>query len=1189
MSYVHLHCHNSFSLLDGISLRKDLILKAKEYGQTALAETNHGNLFNGISFYADCVKAGIKPVLGCEMYIAPDSRHNRDYKKAKDIEDGDISEFAYHLILLAKNAEGYQNLKALSTLSWREGFYKKPRIDFEILAAHSKGLIATSGCIGSIISQAIIQGAPDKAVEYINKFRYIFGEDFFLELMSHDMPEDVMVSKALLDFGQKLGIPAIITNDSHFTNRSDDTAHEVALCMLTKKTMSDPTHWKFPGQGYWFKSSEEMLQTVRKAGYPEEVFHNTGTIAGKIEDYGFKLGKHMVPKFRDQNKKQWESDESHDKLVMAAWDGLAKRGMADKPEYTERLEFELDMMKRKNFSSYFLIIADVIRFIDEELHDMRPFGRGSSVGSLVCYALGITAMDPVRWNIPFYRFINEGRKDLPDVDTDISQRNRSEVIKYIQRTYGEDRVAQIATFTMLAAKSAIDSVGRALDVPAAVRRSVSKLIGETEKDDIVEELLDNNKEAHSLMAAHPGWIETAQRLQGVHRNKGVHAAGIVISNEPVDIYTPLAGDNNGFRATQYDMVDCAQLGLLKLDMLGLRTIDTIHDTVKLVKARHDISLDVYNLPVDDAAVYKLLCDAEFVSVFQYDSQGMRALSKKLRPDNFELLMALNALYRPGPMEPQKIVGSDGKEHHAPSICDIYLERRHGREKVEAWHPSLDGIMATTQGMPLYQEQISAMAMEIAGFTDTEADEYRAAIGKKNKIKFDAAQAKFKHHGMGKGHSEEFMTSLVDRLAGFARYGWCKGHANGYSMLSYVTAYLEAHYPIEYYTALLNTNLDDNDQLNVLLAGIMQKGIEIKPPNVNHSGAYFTTDGTYIYMGLYSVKQLGAPGAAAIAWDREVNGVYAGYMNFIYRICNLKPLPTDHPIFKEFILPDWDYVKIPTVPGLFTFKAVNKTIIDNLVKAGAFSFDTALTDKDKLLCTEAAQKISKKKNVDPTTIEFKVIGDMSESLTSTEFTKLERATLERDVLQFYVSGHPVTAYMRFIGILQGEGCIITPSGVKNEDVRNSIVIIGMLAKKELKTTKNNNPYLSLKIQDQFGDIVVRIWAPLATEVWPTLQENGIVLLRGVTVADNFREGMVDIKVNSIRSVGVGLPIRGWVCDTEAQIGPLSDMLGMVPDSKVNVIGVGWICQLAQPTIIPMEALEKVLTWSGHASVKLLLSV
>lgn len=796
-------------------------------------------------------------------------------------------------------------------------------------------------------------------------------------------------------------------------------------------------------------------------------------------------------------------------------------------------------------------------------------------------------MDPIRWKVPFYRFINDGRKDLPDIDTDISQRNRGDVLDYIVKTYGDDHVAHIITFQTMAAKKAIEDAGSALDVPQPVRKSVSQFIGETEKDEKLEEILKDNVHANELMMMHADWIKISKAIEGVHRNTGLHAAGIVISNDPIEDIVPLMRDSEGYRVTQWDMNDVQDLGLLKLDMLGLRTLDTIWDAVEMVKNLYNIDIDIFNLPFDDSDTYRTISLADFVSIFQYDSPGMRNMARNLRPEKFEMLMALNALFRPGPMKPQIRIVTDpnGKkrEERAPSIADIYLACRHGRQKVESWHPSLDEIMSDTFGMPLYQEQISEMSKIIAGFNDVEADEYRAAIGKKDKVKFDAAQDKFKSHGIKTGHSEEFMDDLCKKLAGFARYGWNRGHAAGYSYISYVTAYLETHFPIPYYTALLNTNLDKQDKLEILLGAVMQKGIEICPPDINTSGPHFSTNGKVIYMGLLSVKQLASEALLTILHARKKAGEFGGFIDFVRQVSGKLEIDTKHPDFTQYKLPDWNYTKHPEIPSAYPLKALNKTVIVNLIKAGAFRWDQVLTDLDKIGVVENIQKIVKKR---PSIEDFQVIGRLDGAITKNEFTQMERSALEREALNFYVSGHPVTNYVKYINIIHADGQIITPSQINSTNVHTHVVVLGLLIKKELKMAKNNKAYVALRLQDQFGDKSVRIFSPLASEVWPSLVDNKIVLVRGVTQPDNFQPDQIDLKIRGITVITDGLPVRGFIADSASMVTDVTVKLGVEPAAMQEVPGWGHVVHFSQMMRLSPDTLNQFV---HHSGLKLALAI
>lgn len=776
-NYVSLHTHTTFSLLDGISKRDELIKLTKEYGMPGLALTEHGNLFNCISFYRDAVKAGIVPIIGYEAYVAPDSRLNRSYAKKGDAEEdaknGDLSYYAYHLTVLAKNRAGYESLKSLSTLAYKEGFYRKPRIDDELLERHKDGLIVLSGCLAGKIARYIIAGNKPAAIMEIDKLRFIHGENFYLELMAHNIDEERIVREVLIDVSKTHGIPTVMTGDSHFTHHGDETAHTVALNMGIGKTLADEDKWAFPGDGYWYKKPQEMYEIAQGASIPEEALSNTVNICKSIEDYDFKLAsktkKFVVPLFREEDH-VYTDEECNQLLEFKAWQGLADRGVSDSEVHRARLIEELAMMKSKNFSSYFLIISDIVDFMRAN-NIIVPIGRGSSLGSLVCYSLFVTGLDPVEHTIPFERFINEGRKDLPDVDTDISQENRGKVLQYIAKKYGADRVAHIVTFQSLRPKAALDNVGRVLDVPHSIRKQATADIHDdpTSSDTLVE-LVASTPTTKKIIDQIPNWYEIAVKLEGNNRNLGSHAAGIVISNSSLsDAGVPLMRDSeDGLSTTQLDMDDMAELGLLKLDMLGLKTMDVIAKTLEQIKSRYDTAIDWHHIPLDDAGTYNTIYSGKFVSVFQYDSSGMRNLARQLRPENFDHLVAINCLYRPGPMK--------RPEGGGQSILEMYLDRRHGRANIENWHPELEQTFRPTLGLLLFQEQLMGLAQVISGFNKVEADEYRAAVGKKDREKFLAAQTKLVNRGIAIGRDPKFMTELADKVAGFARYGWNKGHA-----------------------------------------------------------------------------------------------------------------------------------------------------------------------------------------------------------------------------------------------------------------------------------------------------------------------------------------------------------------------------------------------------------------------------
>ncbi len=1118
-NFVQLHVHTTYSVLDGISRREDIIARAKAFNMPAVAITEHGNIHNAISWYKACKDANIKPIIGMEAYVAPDNRFGRVYAKKgeaeEDAKNGDLSMSAYHLTILSKNRQGYENLKKISSLAYREGFYRKPRIDDELLAANKEGLIVLSGCLASKISRFIIAGNTAKALEEVDKMRGVFGDDFFLEVMNHSIPEESVVLEALKGFSKERGIGLVFTGDSHYTDHGDEFAHEIALAIGTGKNINSPDRWSFNGEGYWFKSPLEMRNGAESVGIPEEACSNTVDIASRVDDYDFKLvsktKKSIIPLFRI-DEHVLTDEQCALMLDMKAYEGLASRKLPLTAEYQDRMKEELELIKSKNFSSYFLIIADIVDFMRKK-GMIVPMGRGSAGASLLCYCLYITGLDPIRLGLSFSRFMNKGRKDLPDIDTDISQERRGEVIEYLVNKYGKDRVAQIVTFQTMASKGAADNVGRALGIPSSVRNAIGKLIGDVDADTTLKDILEDDPRVKAKMSEHKDWIDVSMKLEGNVRNLGAHAAGIVISNEPLLDYVPLIRDSKeGFLVTQYDMGDLAELGLLKLDMLGLKTMDLIHKTITLVKERRNITLDFHDFPIwpgQDPATYATIAAGRFVSVFQYDSSGIRGAARALAPDKFDHLMALNALYRPGPMLPKS--GSNGK-----SMMVNYFDRRHGREAVEVWHPLLEETFRESFGIPMYQEQIMALSKIVGKFTDEEADEYRVAIGKKDAVKFKAVQDKLIERGVLNGFSQEFMLETTRKLAGSARYNWNKSHAALYSYISFVTAHLETHYPMEYYTTLLNVNLDDNDKLKVLLASIIQKGIKLLPPHINHSGPMFQTDGQSIYMGLFSVRQLGDTALDLIINDRTSSGPYKDYLDFHMRISK--------------------------------HGRVNKLVKENLVKAGAFNWDKQYDMRTKIDNCELIQKIIKKfeDKMPPDAIRLEVESKIAPALH--DYTEQEKLDLERAVLNFYISSHPVLQYQALFNLFQNIN-FITPSQMNEQQVGSHAIVLGLIESKIMKTAANGNPYLQLKYGDQMGSFTQMVWSPLAAQIYPNLIDGQLAIMSGVIKEDKFRAGDNQLNVSSILPINAvsGVPINAFYGEDMPTVNRILTMLNATASS------------------------------------------
>jgi len=815
---------------------------------------------------------------------------------------------------------------------------------------------------------------------------------------------------------------------------------------------------------------------------------------------GLKIGKHAqdfhVPTTLDNWFKPADRYGSFYSYPLECWRGLYEKKKAGDPKYQERLQFELNVMKEKKFSSYFLLIGEIVSFMKKQ-GIMVPFGRGSSVGSLVCYALDIITMDPIQWDVPFDRFINSGRVDLPDIDTDISQERRGEVLRHIADVHGGDRVAHIATFQTLKLRAAIDNTGRALQVPLVTNRDLKREIPEdvAEWGDLHS---DNQSKIKELMAFRPNWLEIAFSLTGAAKNLGYHAAGVVISNESLNELVPLLPPESegGLVGIQYDMHDCEVLGLLKLDMLGLRNIDIIQHTVDRIQQRHGHKVDVYNLPFDDQPTYDKVSKADYVSVFQLDSSGYRRLCRQLRPANFHHIMALNALFRPGPLE--------------GGMTDEYVERRHGRRELVGWHPWLDEVLSTSYQVPVFQEQVMAISKIIAGFNDVEADSYRKAIGKKDAEKFAAAQKKFKEGALKRdnlnppvgfqGTTEQWIDELLHKLAGYARYGWNIGHSCGYGWITYVTAYLETHYSQEYYASLLDAFADSTKKLPVLLRAILSTKTRIVPPHINESRInYEVGSDNSIYMGLGAVRNVGKA-AFEIVEERDRNGPYKSFIEFCQR------MPT-----------------------------VNKTAKINLVKSGAFLWDKMLCDRDKVDNIDVIQKWVKKKNkkFDGAKAPAFEIAMKLEMLQGKEYSELERSNVEREALNTFITGHPADIYQNLSSFLErGNVRVVTPSQINPEEVNlgETVLLVGMVDYIRRKQTQANDrypskPYLNLSISDTETFQIANIWYPLCEDLEKIIIAGEVAMFECVIKEDKFNSERYMLKVDTAINLAHGLPIQG----------------------------------------------------------------
>ena len=1062
--FVHLRVHTHLSLLRAICKTEDIISKAKEYGMGVASKTEYGNMFGVPTFIKDCVDAEVKPIIGVEFdTIFGDHRNPITY--------------------IALNHAGYKSLVKMTTTAWCK---RKQKGDPFILIEDIVG--------DGVVALINLGNTPPQIAEY--KLSHLMNVvETQLEVSYHGVETEKTAIGLAQELSKKYVLPIVATNDVHYTNKHDFGVFEVAMKIGRRDNI-------FLNSEYYFKSTEEMAST----GLYLEWLENSVKIADRVEDYKIINKDFIVPTFKNKHG-EWTIEQAHPKLEMDAWSGLAAKGLLNNKTYVDRLQYELGVMKEKKFSSYFLIISDIIDYIKRS-KKLPPIGRGSSVGSLVCYCLDITAKDPIEWGVPFERFINYGRVDLPDIDTDITQEGRSDVLRYIADTHGHDRVAQIATFQTMALKASIDNVGRVLGVPHVQNIDIRNKI----PDEIttMEEVPGNIK--HSMSNV-PGWVDYAMALNGIAKNSGYHAAGVVIANRPLTDLVPLMPEDEGLHGIQYDMKDIEILGLLKLDMLGLKTLDIIDNSLKRIKNKYNVNIDIYNLTSNDETSYKLISSGNYVSLFQLDSPGYRKLCRQLQPQNFDHVMALNALYRPGPLE--------------GGMTDEYVERRHGKQDLIGWHPWLDGVLARTYQVPVFQEQVMDTAKIIAGFDDVEADKYRKAIGKKDKEKFDAAQKKFKERALKRegltpptnfhGSLENWIDDLLKRLAGYARYGWNLGHSLGYGWITYITAYLESHYPNEYYASLLDSTTNPTRKTS-LIRGILHKKVRIVPPHINNSGSNFeAADDGAIYMGLSAVRTCGKA-ADEILENRAKCGRFNSFIDFCQRL-----------------------------------PSINKTIKTNLVKAGAFSWDKMLTDRNKIDNIEILHKTIKKKNktfdgskIPSVQLLFGCFVD------GIEFTDIQKQNNEREVLNSFITGHPAAIYQRLYPHFEkGNTRVICPSALQECEEGESVLLIGMVDSIRKKATVNGRnpgtPYLSISVSDNESAIITNIWSPLCNELESILTENQIAMIEGTTRRDKFKENFMSINISAAVMLINGVPIQGVFSSIEEDPTKLVTAIGGVVEN------------------------------------------
>jgi len=1036
MSFVHLHLHTQYSLLDGANKIGALVPRVKALGMPAVAITDHGNMFGAIEFYRKCQAEGVQPIIGCEVYLAPRSRREQKVGRADDYEAGGN----FHMVLLAMNLEGYRNLCRLVSLAYQEGFYFKPRIDKELLRELHGGLIATSGCLSSEINRAFQAGnyahGREIAIEYLG----IFGDRYYLEIQDNHIPLQSTCNAMLKELARDLGIPLVATNDCHYLTPADARAHEVLLCIQTGKTLSDPSRWKFDTDQLYVKGPDEIRAAF--ADVPEAVA-NTLAVARRCT-LELRTREYQFPVYRTEPRETLAQ-----RLERAARRGLEARlaagagvgtepleGEAARP-YWERLESELEIINRLSFAGYFLIVADFINHAKAEGIPVGP-GRGSAAGSLVAYALRITDLDPLPYDLLFERFLNPGRKSMPDIDVDFCYERRDEVIRYVREKYGEDHVAGIITFGTLKGKQVIKDVGRVLEFsfgetdrmaklyPAPVQGKDRPLERALELEPRLRELRDRGDRERQL-------FDYALRLEGLLRHASKHAAGIVISSRPLVEHLPLFVDKEGAVLTQYSFNDVEWIGLIKFDFLGLKTLTMLANAVAIIGEHRNVAIDLAALPLDDAQTYRLLSKGDTIGVFQMESGGMRKMITQLRPSRFEDLIAALALFRPGPLD--------------SGMDQDFIKRKHGKERVTYEHPLLEDILKETYGTLVYQEQVMQIARVLAGYSMEDADNLRRAMGKKKQEEMDKERDRFLAGAVQQGITPELARAIFEQMEKFAAYGFNKSHSAAYALISYQTAYLKAHYPQEFMAALLSLEMGETDNTYKNIAECRSHGIPILPPDINESGERFTVTGKGIRFGLGAVKGVGSKAIEIIRGARQEGGPFADLPDFANRVRG---------------------------------QQINRRVLESLIKCGAFDSlhpsramllsegpngEPAYLDRVLQWASTAAESAGQ-----ITLFKLSSVAPPKPPASISEWSDKQRLAAEKETVGFYVTGHPLDKFEHDLRRLTTAPVAELAARPNQERVK----VGGVVHTLKLKNNKKGDRYATFNLEDKSGTIEVIVW-------------------------------------------------------------------------------------------------------------------
>jgi len=1044
-NFVHLHVHSQYSLLDGAIRFEEVLDLAKKYQMRALALTDHGNMFGAIEFYQTAIKHGIKPIVGCEIYVSPGTRFE---KKGPEGMEG-----AYHLTLLVKNRTGYFNLIKLVSLAHLEGFYYKPRVDKELLSKYNEGLFALSGCLKGEIAVHVSRGEMKKAIQSAEDYRRIFDDRrFFIEIQKNGVENQLLLNDRLFEIGHQLSIPLVATNDCHYLHRKDVKAHEVLLCIQTGKTLQDKERMKFSSDEFYFRSPQEMAELFQNT---PEVITRTVEIAEQC-NLELRFDEKHIPKVAVPSG---ESPDSY--LEGLSREGLEKRLISHQEDndfkdrsikYFARLEEELKIIKSMGYSGYFLIVADFIRFAKNRGIPVGP-GRGSAAGSLVAYALNITDLDPIEYDLIFERFLNPGRKSsMPDVDVDFCIEGRDEVIQYVTDHYGKENVAQIITFGKMQARAVIRDVGRVMDLPYAEVDRIAKLIPGIPLNITLEQALNQEPQLKELIKKDPrveSLFTVAKSLEGLTRHASTHAAGVVISNKSLMEYLPLYRGQNGELMTQYPMKEVEAIGLVKFDFLGLKTLTVVNHALQLIEKNHGVKIVLSLIPVDDPMVFELLALGSTLGIFQLESSGMRDLLIKLKPENFREIIALVALYRPGPLK--------------SGMVDEYIKRKHGKEIIRYDLPELKEILKDTYGVIVYQEQVMRIASSLAHFSLEDADVLRRAMSKKDPKEMEMQKEKFLLGSKRNRINPTKAEKIFDLMAKFAEYGFNKSHSAAYALIAYQTAYLKAHYPLEFMAALLTSEVQNADKILKYIAECREMGIEILPPEINESDKNFTVVENKIRFGLAAVKNVGDAAIDAIFMERNDKGKFKSLFDFCHRV---------------------------------DLRKVNRRVTESLVKCGAFDFSKAhrsqmLTILGDIL--EQSQTAQKKKG-EP---QLSMLIDRSRELKEEypdmdEFPENQLIAFEKETIGFYISRHPLSRYQEEIKKFTNLDTSTLPKLQNGTEVK----ICGLVSGSKEIVTKKGDRMAFLTLEDMKGFIEVILFPEVFKAALPYLRGGDPLLIKGI---------------------------------------------------------------------------------------------